>query len=639
MCGIVSILSREEPLTETPLRRALAALRHRGPDGEGLWLSPDRRVALGHTRLGIIDPLGGVQPIASEDGQLQIVVNGEFYDFERIRRDLQRDGHRFRTGSDSEIALHLYEDLGPDCLQHLRGEFAFVVWDGRQRHLFAARDRFGIKPLCFAATPGRLAIASEAKALFAAGVRPAWDRDAFFQAASHQYLPPDRTLFAGVAQLRPGHYLIADDTRVETHRYWDLDYARLGDHLPEQDEADHIRELGDRLDEAVRLRLRADVPVCCHLSGGLDSSAVLALATRAAGTPPPCFTVSFAEGDYDELDIARESAARLDAALHVVRVDQGDLVAHLADAVYFSEGLAINGHLAAKYLLSRAIQAAGYKVALTGEGSDELLAGYPHLRRDLFLSSGSTVADPAIALATLHATNAVIAGIQLAEGPSLPLGAVERPLGFVPSFLEAKGALGLRMRPLLSADFLAEFRDRDPFHVLLDAFDLPGQLAGRHRVDQSSYLWTRLSLANYILRTLGDGTEMAHSVEGRLPFLDHHLFEFARRLPIGLKIRGDVEKYILREAVRPLISDRVYRRQKHPFTAPPLGRFPVDSFGEMISDLFAGQGLALLPFFDRAEVLRLVSDLPRMESRERAATDPVLMIALTAALLHQRFQL
>ena len=206
------------------LRRALDAIRHRGPDGDGVWLAPDRAVGIGHVRLSLVGLDDGAQPIASEDGQTVIAVNGEFYGHEAIRRDLEARGHRFRTQTDSEVALHLYEEHGLDFVHALRGEFALVLWDGRLGRLVAARDRFGIKPLCYTQEGGRLLVASEAKALFALGVRPAWDREVMYQVAGMQYPLPDRTLFAGIQTLRPGHLLIAAGGVVETRVYWDLNY-------------------------------------------------------------------------------------------------------------------------------------------------------------------------------------------------------------------------------------------------------------------------------------------------------------------------------------------------------------------------------------------------------------------------------
>jgi asparagine synthase (glutamine-hydrolysing) len=265
------------------------------------------------------------------------------------------------------------------------------------------------------------------------------------------------------------------------------------------------------------------------------------------------------------------------------------------------------------------------------------MAGYAHLRQDLFHDRQNNAgAEP---IARLHADNTMMAGIQLPEGPSLPLDAVERSLGFVPTFLRAKGTYGYRLRAVLADDFVAEFNRRDCFGEMLDRFDVKGQLAGRHCVDQATYLWSKLALANYILRTLGDGTEMPHGVEGRLPFLDHPLFEFARVLPIGLKIKGTVEKYLLREAVRPFVTQAVYRRPKQPFTAPPLRGLSTGAAGRLLRDVVSSESFATLPFFNRAKVLRLLDRAPNMEPRERVAIDPVLITVLSAALLHSRYNL
>jgi asparagine synthase (glutamine-hydrolysing) len=646
MCGVVSIVSQDEPVSETALLRAVVSLSHRGPDGRGMWVAPGQHVGLGHARLAVIDLDTGSQPIASEDGQVRIVVNGEFYGHRDIRRQLERRGHRFSTHCDSEIALHLYEEHGEDCLKELRGEFAFILWDGRRELLLAARDRFGVKPLCYAVHGQTMLIASEAKAIFAAGLPAAWDAAAFFHAACLQYVPPDRTLFQGVAQVPPGHYLTVRGGRTRIVRYWDMDYPPAVPGAAEAGEAGPRLELAARLEEAVRLRLDADVPVCFHLSGGLDSSAIVGLASRLAAGPLDCFTVGFEHEAYDELPAARDMALHAGARLHEVRLTQDDLLEALPDAVYFAEGLAINGHLPAKYLLGKAIHRAGFKVVLSGEGSDEVMAGYAHLRQDHFRDrpSGEGAAD---SIARLHADNTMMAGIQLPEGPTLPLEAVERALGFVPTFLRAKGTYGYRMRGVLADDFVADFDRSDCFRAMLDGFDVKGQLAGRHRVDQATYLWSKLALANYILRTLGDGTEMAHGVEGRLPFLDHPLFEFARCLPIGLKIRGTVEKYLLREAMRPVVTEAVYRRPKQPFTAPPLrGLGSGATFdklsagaGRLLRDVVSSQSFAALPFFDRAKVLRLLDAVPNLTPRERVAMDPVLITILSAALLHSRYRL
>ncbi|MBI3270379.1 MAG: asparagine synthase (glutamine-hydrolyzing) [Planctomycetes bacterium] len=642
MCGLVALLALESPVDPQSLSRALLALQHRGPDGAGTWVSPDRRVGLGHARLAVVDVAGGAQPIANEHGTLHLIVNGELYFSDDLRADLELRGHHFRSRSDSEVVLHLYEEYGVDCLARLRGEFAFVLWDGPRRRLFAARDRFGIRPLCYAVHGDVLYLASEAKALFAAGLSAAWDPDAFFHAASLQYVPPDRTLFRGVRQLQPGCALLAGAEGLRTFRYWDLDYRREARPAAGTDETGCIRELRARLEDAVRVRLRADVPIACQLSGGLDSSAVVALTARLGSRAPDCFTVSFEHEGYDESAAAAEVAAHVGAPLHTVRVTQTDLVEHLEAAVAQGEGLAINGHLVGKYLLARAIHTAGYKVVLTGEGSDEVLAGYAHLRQDLLQEGGGGGGfepDRRARLARLKDGNLPSAGLMLAEGEGLPLDAVRGALGFVPAFLQAKATLGHRMQGLLADGFLARFQGRDPYGECLRDMDVAGRLAGRHPVDQSSYLWCKLALANYILRTLGDGMEMAHAVEGRLPFLDHELFAFARTLPLSLKIRGDVEKYVLREAVRDLLPDAVYRRPKQPFLAPPLALFGNTRTAGFLQDTLRGADLAVVPFLDPARVRALLDRLPGLPTRERVATDAALMMALSAVCLQRRYRL
>ncbi|TAL37824.1 MAG: asparagine synthase (glutamine-hydrolyzing) [Alphaproteobacteria bacterium] len=638
MCGLAGIYSWKASVTTEKIRRGTDALVHRGPDGEGIWISPRANMGLGHRRLSIVDLSTGGQPISSEDVRKHVIVNGEFYDHIRIRADLEKRGHVFRTRSDSEIVLHLYEEYGFNCLEHLRGEFAFILWDEDKQQMFAARDRFGIKPLVYAVTGDAVLLASEAKALFAMGLRPAWDEEAFFYTSAMQYTPQGRTLFKGVLQLKPGYALVARGGQVETFKYWDMDFPAESDVETVTDEPGIIGEFAHELNEAIRLRLMADVPICFHLSGGLDSASVLGMATAQTGRRLDAFTVSFDHEGYDELSIAQEMADHSGANLHAVHVSQEDLFTNLPDAVYCGEGLAINGHLAGKYLLNRAIRAAGFKVALTGEGSDEILAGYPHLRQDLFRHMSANDAATAEMTAQLYATNGVSAGVQLAHGDMLPTSAVRAQLGYVPSFIEAKAALGYRVSGVLSDGFRTRFAATDAFAGLMSAVP-SGQLAGRHPVNQSSWLWSKLALANYILRTLGDGMEMAQSVEGRLPYLDHKLFEFARRLPMSFKIRGTVEKYILREAAKPFITQTIYKRQKHPFMAPPVSRFADGRLMTMIRDTLGSKSFADVPFFDAARASGLVARLPQMTAQDRTAAEPVLMTMLTAHMIQERFGL
>jgi asparagine synthase (glutamine-hydrolysing) len=632
--------STREPVPADALERATRRLSHRGPDRQRTWLADHGRVGLGHARLSIIDLVTGDQPIAGEDEALQIVANGEFYDFERTQRDLEARGHRLRTHSDSEIALHLYEDFGTACLRHLRGEFAFVLWDGRNDTLFAARDRFGIKPLYFTTYRGVLYLASEIKAILAAGVPARWDRAAFLQGNYFLGTPADRTLFEGIYPVPPGHYLLASGGQVRVMQYWDFDYPPANAGRADHSDAEYAEQFRYALDEAVRLRLRADVPVGCYLSGGLDSCSVLGLAMQHRSEPIRAFTLSFDRAEYDEGAIAKEMAAHVGAEFAPIAVRQSDMADRFAEATCQAETLCFNAHGAAKYLLSRAVRDAGYKVVLTGEGSDEILAGYPHFRRDVLLQQSQKGPDAAAArqlLEQLQAANALSRGLLLPDGDVPALSSVRRTLGFVPSWLAGPATMAARLGALFAPDFAAEFAGCDPYRAFLNGLDVPGQLLGREPVNQSLYLWSKAVLPTYILAVLGDRMEMGHSIEGRVPFLDHHVVELIRDLPISQKIRGTTEKYVLREAARPVLSATVYGRHKHPFLAPPASLARGERLYELMQDTLRGPLLASLPFYDRAKVIALLDGLPAMKDEARTSKDPVLMILLSACCLHQRY--
>jgi asparagine synthase (glutamine-hydrolysing) len=596
-------------------------------------------VALGHARLSIIDLATGDQPIASEDEQIRIIVNGEFYGFEAIQLELERSGHRLRTRSDSEIALHLYEDVGLHCVHRLRGEFAMVLWDQRNRTLVAVRDRFGIKPLFYAWHDGALYLASEVKALFAAGVPARWDATSVSHSVEyggHQA----RTLYDGVSQVPPGHYLIATDRHVQLHQYWDFNYPAAAS-VPPRPAEEYVAEFRSELEEAVRLRLRADVPVGCYLSGGLDSCSVIGLAARHHPDPIRAFTLTFDRPDYDEEKEAREMASRVGAEFHPIPIGQDDLADHLGDAVYQAEAFCVNAHGVAKYLLSRAVRESGYKVVITGEGSDEILGGYAHFRRDMLMYNreGQDPATVATMLQQLEALNPVSRGLLLPHGATKPLEHVRRRLGFIPSWIETFAARAVKLEDLLMADFLQRHGSRDSYGPLLNELDVRAQLNGRDAVHQSLYLWSKTLLPSYILTLLGDRMEMAHSIEGRVPFLDHRVVEVVRSQPVSQKINGMTEKYVLREAVRDVVTDTVYRRQKHPFLSPPATLNPDGRLHAVVQDTLRGTSLASVPFFDQKKVIDLLDRLATMDEGSRVANDQVLMILVSACILQDRFSL
>ncbi len=625
MCGIVAVFSRSSPIAPETLEKATKSLIHRGPDGQRYWISPDHRAALGHARLSIIDLATGDQPIANEDEELRIIVNGEFYGYEAIQKELENAGHRLRTRSDSEIALHLYEDYGAHCLQRLRGEFAIVIWDSVNRTLFAARDRFGIKPLFYSVHEDTLYLASEVKALFAAGVPARWDAEAVYN--SFEFGGPQmRTLYDGVFQIPPGHYMVATGTRIQLKQYWDFNYPKVADAAPSRSDAEYSEEFRAVLEESVRIRLRADVPVGCYLSGGVDSCAILGLAAKHHPGAIHAFTLSFDRPEFDEAQVAKEMAAKAGASFFPIPIRQDEIAENATDAIAQSEAFCVNSHGVAKYLLSRAVRDAGYKVVLTGEGSDEILGGYMHFRRDSLPRNADAKKPNDAAGASLNGNAHTLEGIR-------------KLLGFVPSWMEISTAQSGKMRALLAEGFLNTYKEREGFRSFFNDIDVPGQLAGREPLNQSLYLWSKTRLPNYLLTVLGDRMEMGHSIEGRVPFLDHHVVELMRSQPVTQKIRGATQKFVLREALRDVLTETVHRRPKQAFLSPPAMLNPNGRFSALLQDTLRGPALSSLPFFDKTKVINLLDSLHGAGDGSGVANDEVLMTLLSACVLQSRYRM
>jgi asparagine synthase (glutamine-hydrolysing) len=633
MCGIIAAFDPNGGSSLAAIQRGLHVLHHRGPDAACTWQSPGGHASLGHARLSIIDLTTGDQPLANEDGSIHVVVNGEFYDFEEIRKELESRGHWFRTRSDSEIVLHLYEEYGTEFVHRLRGEYAFVLWDERTRLIVAGRDRFGIKPLFYSRQNGGFLFASEVKALHAAGVPPAWDDEAFLQAVTFFAPLSGRSLFRNVEQVPPGHYLLAGDGRFSIHSYWDFNYAREDEMPREQCGEEYARQFRTVLEDAVRTRLRADVPVGCYLSGGIDSCSILGLMALHAGNRVRAFSLSFDDPRYDESPIAREMAERAGAEITVVPISHGSLADDFSDAIWHGENLFANAHCVAKFALSRAVRKAGFKVVLTGEGADEIIAGYPHFRLDAARHRGGVEGEAL--LQALGTGNSVSRGLLMPDGDVKPLSAFMERLGYSPAWIETRESVVRHIGDVLPGSFHSDCL----YSRLLDSLDIPGQLEGRHVVNQSLYLWNKTALPGYILTILGDRMEMAHSVEGRVPFLDHKVVEFTRALPVSQKIRGTVEKFVLREALRPLLTPTVYARQKHPFLAPPAILKPDEPLHQLLQDTLRGPALRSIPFFNRDAVIGTLDRAITMDDAGKTALEIPLMMLLSACILGQRFHL
>jgi len=640
MCGLVAGLTTRA-LEPARLDRALQVLHHRGPDGTGTWLAADGRCFLGHARLSIIGLDNGAQPIADASGEVRLVVNGEFYGYQAIRRQLQAEGCRFATESDSEIALHLYLREGMAMARQLRGEFAGVIADRREGTLLAIRDRFGIKPLFYAVHQGDVYFASEIKALLALGVPARWDVEALL-ADAYQVRLHARTLFAGIQAVPPGHYAVARAGAVTLHPYWDLAFpSRETLAADRRSDAEVIRGFREVLDDAVRERLVADVEVACYLSGGIDSCAVLGLAQRHMTRPIRAFTLSFDETLYDESALARAQAERSGASYHPIPATRQALAEAYADAVWHAECTFFNGHGVAKFLLSRGVRDAGIKVVFTGEGSDEMLGGYAPFRRDVLLYN-SARQDPDTVkrlLAAMRASNQAVPTLIVNEeaASSAALEPVRRRLGWIPSWLIAWSAMGDPVVQRYSRDMAARIGTLNPYAGLLGGLDADGRLAGCDPLNQGLYLWAKTALVNFILTLLGDRMEMAHSIEGRVPFLDHQVAEYAAGIPVHLKINGLREKHVLREATRDVLIEPVYNREKHPFTTPPIKTVENDPLREMFGDVLASAALDQQPVFDAAAARALYQGYAALPPEARVPADAVLHRIVSTTILHQRF--
>ncbi|MBN8228459.1 asparagine synthase (glutamine-hydrolyzing) [Corallococcus macrosporus] len=634
MCGFIGVYQRSPSgFDERSLLTALTTLHHRGPDERSLWHDPAGRAVLGHVRLSIIGLDNGRQPIVADEGDIALVVNGELYDHERIRRELQALGCQFKTDSDSEIALHLYRRSGLAGLKQLRGEFAILLFDRQRRLMLAVRDRMGIKPMFYAQHRGAWYFASEVKALLAAGVPAEWDEHAY---ASRAFYLRDHTLFKGVKSVQPGCWVMADSGGLHHGRYWDMEFARQDAPDP-ADEQGMVEAIRAAVEQSVRLRLRADVPMGVYLSGGIDSSAMLGVATQLSGQPLDAFNLSFTDmDDYDENKFARLAAEHNGARFHTVAVSQDDLADHFEQALWHNETPFFNAHGVAKYILSETVRDAGMKVVLTGEGADEVFAGYPHFRRDMLLYNPERQ-DPALVTKLRQR-------IQESENgyvqPDMPqdIHWMVQQLSHGVSWLDNQAGWFKALEALYRPDFREQFAGSDPYRQFYDRLD-HRNLEGRDPVHKSMYLWAKSYLPNFVLTTLGDRMEMAHSIEGRVPLLDHHVVELACQMPVWMKVRGSTEKYVFREAMRPYLPDALYKRKKHYFRAPPATLQQKGRLYQLVRDVLNGSELDALPFFDPARVRGLLEKLPTLSAHEQGLLDPMLMELTSLCLLQNRYSL
>lgn len=565
-----------------------------------------------------------------------MVANGELYGYRETRERLKQEGFAFSTGSDSEIALHLYRQRGTQAAAALRGEFAIVIADERQRMMVAIRDRFGIKPLYYAVVDGAVFFASEVKALLALGVPAAWDLEGVTGGFGR---PHEKTEFAGVSAVPPGCFAIAKDGDVRIYPYWDWDFPTAEQMRADtRTEAEVVDEFRETLRDAVRQRLVADVEVASYLSGGIDSCAVLGLAQQEMDRPVRAFTLTFENPLYDEASIAEAQAKHVGASYHPIPITGRDIAESFADAVWHSETQMFNGHGVAKYLLSRAVRQAGIKVVFTGEGADEMLGGYPYFRVDALNDDATlSAAEKSALLAEMFGANEASRALMMPDQVDSPeMQAVASRLGWVPATLNLAAFQAGSAFPFFRDDLPASVRDYLPLVSALDRLPVAQRVAGRDRLNQMLYVNAKTVLPNFILNYLADRMEMAHSIEGRVPFLDHHVADAAARVPVHMKVKGIREKHVLREAAKDVLIPQVYDRQKHPFTTPPTGN-KNDPMLTFYRDTFASQAAQDQPIFDMKKISTALDHLLDFPDDQRIAVEAGLQRAASVVVMQQLF--
>lgn len=636
MCGIAGIyrLGPSAPPVETgELARMARALEPRGPDGEGLWRQPE--VGLAHRRLSVIDLESGQQPIHNEDRSVWTVFNGEIFNYRDLRRRLERAGHRFYTQSDTEVIVHLYEEHGPDFVHELNGQFAIALWDARKRRLLLLRDRVGIAPLFYTTSGARLLFASEVKALLPLlPSSPRLDPHALDELLTFWAPLSPHTMFEGVHELSPGEMLLVDAAGVRRRRYWDWSFPAPGGYR-QGSESELAEELHDLLVDATRIRLHADVPVGAYLSGGLDSSAIAALAQRVVGNRLKTFSVGFADRGFDESLYQEAMVEHLGTDHSRILCSGPALAAALPETIYRTEAPVLRTAPVPMGMLSGHVRAQGYKVVLTGEGADEVLGGYDIFKENKIRQFWAARPDSTLRPRLLRRLYPYL-DLNQRQGQAylqqfFGMGLESPGLSYFSHL--PRWVTTAKCKQFLSRDYAAALDD-GALERLQSA--LPAGFGALHPLNRAQYLEVKLLMAGYLLSSQGDRMLMSNSVEGRFPFLDHRLIEFANTLAPRMKIKVLREKHLLRQAVGRYLPAAVGARHKQPYRAPDAAALFGPGAPQYVRELLSETQIRRTGYFDPRRVALL---LKKAEAgRVIGQKDNMALVAiLSTQLWHQHF--
>jgi asparagine synthase (glutamine-hydrolysing) len=598
----------------TTVERMLGMVHHRGPDEQGTFVNGP--VGLGHARLSIIDLSQGGQPMQTSDGALTVTFNGEIFNYIELRRELEQRGRQFATHSDTEVILHAYAEYGDDCVSHFNGQWAFAVWDQRRQRLFVSRDRLGIRPLHYTVAAGKFLFASEVKSLFADDDVPRdIDLVGLDQVFTFWSTLAPRTILQNINELPPAHNLVVEKGRVKVARYWQLDYAM---DAPPQTEEAYAEELLALLTDATRLRLRSDVPVGAYLSGGLDSTVTVALARQSTSAHLRTFSLGFADGEFDESPYQRQVVEAFGTDHQSVRCTYDDIRRIFPEVIWHAERPVLRTAPAPLYLLSQLVREQGYKVVLTGEGADEMLGGYDIFKEAKVRRFCAAQPESTFRAVLLDRLYPYLPRLQAQSSAYRRAFFYGRPEDLASPFFShlPRWKLTAQIKRFFSGDVSRALRDCDAYEDCQAL--LPSTFDDWTPFNQSQYLETITLLPGYILSSQGDRMAMAHSVEGRFPFLDYRVAEFAARLPVQLKMRGLREKHLLKQATRRLVPATIRARTKQPYRAPDARSFfhraGKKGSADYVADMLSRQRIAADGLFNPSAVSGLVQKVRREEA-------------------------
>lgn len=604
MCGIYGYVSSRGGIQPEILRRMGDTLRHRGPDDEGEWIqhSEELAVALGHKRLSIIDLTSAAkQPISDEDGKIWLTYNGEIYNFRELRSELAAKGHTFKSTSDGEIIVHLYEEMGAACLERLKGMFAFALWDETQQSLFLARDRIGKKPLHYAIYDGGIAFASEIKALLKhPKVVKEIDLSALNKYLTFEYVPAPATIFKSIKKLEPGHYLSYQNGKSEIKKYWDIPLADYPIGFKTEDE--YAEELRDILERAVRSRLVADVPVGVFLSGGIDSGVIAALAAKA-DRKIECFSIGFDEPSFDESSHAKSIAKALGLNHRLKIFNTREMLDNLDELPNFLDEPLADASILPSYLLSK-VASERLKVALSGDGGDELFAGYPTYQAHRIITYYDLLPE------TLkNSVKALAAWLPVSHGnisTDFKIKQFLRGAGVSPEirfFMWMGSFTESEKKGLLSSDVRAALAHENTYE---DVFAYIRESGLNKDLERILYLSMKLYLQDDILVKV-DRAAMANGLEVRCPLLDQELVEFACRLPMQYKLHGLKTKYLLKKAAAGILPDSIINRKKKGFGIP-ISKWLTGELKSYMLDYLGEERIKRQGYFNYPYIKGLIDD-------------------------------